>query len=1097
MRCSNCQTQNPDNHRHCSNCGAALTGCKHCGFDNSPEANFCGGCGRPVSANSVAESKPVVSAERRFTTILFCDLIGSTQLSTSLDPEDMRALIVDYHEMFRKVIEANDGFIAQYLGDGILAYFGYPTAHEDDAEQAVRAGLELIDTVAASEAQYEIRVGVASGMVVVGDLSGSNFFDREPAVGSTPNLAARLQGVAQAGWVVVSPTTRNLVRDQFEFEDLGPHDLKGFSEPVPLSRALSEQTGINRFEASRANRQLSSLAGRERELDQLMQCWDRAKSGSGQVVCLRADPGLGKSRLMLTLTASLENETFTALRYQCGPHFTNTALYPIISQIERSAGFRRGDTDEVKLDKLESLLAQSGSDDFAGTVRYIAALISILFGDRYAPIEESAERQRERTLNTLVAQIEALAAVQPVMLLFEDTHWIDPTTLELLTKIVDATTNLPVLLLATCRPEFTPPWQNAPSATTIELKPLADADSTRIIEDIVTQSVLPDAIKQGILKRGEGNPLFLEELTRAVIESGSDSNQIQRPEVPESLRTSLNERLDRDRSNKHVAQAAAVLGRDFTVDLLAAATQKRSTELGLVLERLIDANIIERTMDLMEPVYRFKHALLQDAAYESMLLIERANIHRRVAAALESGFPEIVENQPETIARHLTEAGENQRAIGYWQQAGERAAERAAHRDAADHFFKAISLLEDLPETIERHQLELALRGQYGFSYSASHGYAAPEVEKNQLRALELCELIGDPETVYAVKRRLCTFFIVRSEFGKAAELARQCVELGELRQRTDYLIEGYNALGYVLAYQAEFHDAMAALEKSAHLYRTQGGANFVYPTEQHPLLAVLTMMALVSSIRGQAQQAIKYIQEAIEIAKRLNNPFDLSYAENFFSQIEHIQGLPEDGQEHGRIGADIAEEHGFDLWACLNNFYAAFSNKDNRDIERRIELMNQNMAIQAFTGARLFLSFLYGSLAKSYLLAENHHEASAILQRAFQHAEQFNEKIYEPGLHRINGELQAAMGLVANACESFEIAATSARDMGAGVLELQALVSLFKLEQQQGITQTETKQKLAQVVEAFSSRGEHIPIMDEARTLLAGAAEKPASGAS
>ena len=1087
MRCRTCNTLNPENYRYCSNCGTDLTACNSCGFENSPEARFCGGCGQPRGEPSATTQRTVNAPERRFTTILFCDLIGSTQLSTTLDPEDLRSLIIGYHDMFRKVIEANDGFVAQYLGDGILAYFGYPTAREDDAERAVRAGLELVDKVAENDSSYEIRVGVASGMVVVGDLSGNNFFEREPAVGSTPNLAARLQGVAEAGWVVVSPTTRNLVRDQFEFEDLGQYDLKGFSEKVPLSRAICEQTGINRFEASRADRELSSLVGRERELEQLMRCWDQTKAGNGQVVCLQAEPGLGKSRLMLSMTAALANEQFSELRFQCGPHFSNTALYPIISQIERSAGFARGDSAENKLDKLEALLARAGSDDFEGSVRYIAALISILFAGRYAAIEESAERRKERTLDTLVKQIEALAASQPVLLLFEDVHWIDPTTLELLTMLVDAIENLPVQLLVTCRPEFIPPWQDAVHSTIIELTPLGETESIKVIDDISAPIVLPETTKLRILARSEGNPLFIEELTRAVVESESiDGRQANQLSVPESLKASLNERLDRDASNKNVAQIAAVLGREFTLDLLTAATQIRSTDLGIILERLIDANIIQRNMDLTEPAYRFKHALLQDAAYESMLLIERSKVHQRVADALESEFPEISEQQPETVAMHLTEAGDRQRAIGFWQKAGERAAERAAHGDAADHFSKALTLLEALPETIERHQLELALQGQYGFSRSASHGYAAPEVEKAQLRALDLCELIGDPETLYAVKRRLCTFFIVRSEFVRAGELARQCVELGQSRHRNDYLIEGYNALGYVHAYQGEFDDAMNALERSAELYRTEGGSNFVYPTEQDPLLAVLTLMAQVASIRGEMKRALEHVEEAVEIARRLSNPFDLAYAETFYSAIEHIQGLPEDGRSHGRIAAEISEEHGFAHWQAIGNIYAAFSAKDDAEINVRIQLMNQNISFLQLSGARLFVSFMFGCLAQSYLLAGLHRDANLALKKAFEHVKQFHERIYEPALHRIQGELQVAMGLTGNARQCFETSLATAADMGAKLFELQALISLFKLEQEDAGVTAETRASLAARLEEFASRGETSPDLDEARRLLA-----------
>lgn len=1085
MRCRNCDTPNPDTHRYCSSCGTKLGDCEHCGFENSPEASFCGGCGRALGTPATSPPQTSKPVERRHTTILFCDVIGSTALSTALDPEDLRALIVQYHALVGEVIEKNDGYVAQYLGDGILAYFGYPTAQEDDAERAVRAGLELIEAVANSDSSYEIRVGIASGMIVVGDLDGDADSDREPAIGSTPNLAARLQEVAQAGWVVISPTTRNLVGDQFEHEDLGLHELKGFAEPVQLWRALAENAGVSRFDAAHARLEVSPLIGRDSELANVMDCWDQAKAGNGQVVCIQGEPGLGKSRLMLALTTTLANEQHSTLNYQCGPHFRNTALFPIISQIERSAGFARGDSEEDKLDKLEALLARTGADNVGASVRYIAALTSILFVDRYAPIEESVGRQKEQTLNTLVAQISALAADRPLMVLFEDAHWIDPTTLELLVKVVAEVVNLRVLVLITSRPEFTPPWQEVAHATTILLRPLAESEGVGLIDDVAGAIALPERIKRSILDKSDGNPLFIEELTRTVVESESVGSQLAPSAVPESLQDSLNERLDRHSSNKGVAQIAAVIGRDFTSELLAAVTHIPPAELGIILERLIDANIIQRTAISGEHSYRFKHALVQDAAYESILLNERPALNQRVAIALETEFPEILEKQPETFARHLAAAGDKQRAIEYWQQAGERADERAAHAEAADHYLKALGLLEGLPETVERHGLELGLRGHYGFSLSASQGYAVPEVESAQLRALELCELIGDPETVFAVKRRLCTFFIVRCELGRAGELAHQCIELGHSRQRNDYLIEGYNALGYVHAYRGEFADAVEALERTILLYRTAGGGNFAYPTEQNPLLAALTLMAQVSCIRGDFKKALACVDESIDLANSLNKPFDLAYAENFYAAIEHIQGLPEDGRAHGRLAAEISEHHGFAHWLCIASIYAVFSNRDERGAEHAIDVINHNLAIHEFSGARLFLSFLLGCLAKSYLLAGRHNEASATLQTALDHVDSFQERIYEPGLYQLRGELHVAMGLTDKARQSFNHAIELARAQGAKLLELQALIALLKLEQAHGGTTDETGTSLAQLLEDFVHRGETSPDLDEAQRLL------------
>jgi class 3 adenylate cyclase len=623
--------------------------------------------GKPLSVDTATTSTapsphPEDRAERRQVTVMFSDLVGSTALSARMDPEDLREVISAYQKRVAETIQRFGGFVAKYMGDGVLVYFGYPQAYEDDAERAVRAGLELVAAVGAlkTHAPLRTRVGIATGLVVVGDLIGSGTSQEQAIVGETPNLAARLQGAAEPNTVVIAESTRKLVGNLFELQDLGAHDLKGITGPVRAWAATRPSSVEIRFEALHASG-VTELVGREEELELLLRRWSKAKSGQGQVVLLAGEPGIGKSRLTVALLERLASEPHTRLRYFCSPQRTDSAFFPIISQMERAARFGHNDTVQVKLDKLDALLTQSS------TTRRDAALLSEMLSlpndERYPALELTPQQRRQKTLEALHAQVETFARKSPVLMVFEDAHWSDPTSLEAFGRAVNRIASLPVLLLITFRPEFEAPWIGQPHVTSFTLNRLARREVEGLIDCVAGNKPMRASIRQEIIERTDGVPLFVEEMTKAVLEAQSQS-AARRTAVPSStiaipatLHASLMARLDRlGGLAKEVAQIGAVIGREFSHALLAAVARKREVELQAAIDRLMQSGLLFQK-GLSQATYVFKHALVQDAAYGSLLREPRRALHARIVEILESQFADTVESQPAMLARHCTEAG--------------------------------------------------------------------------------------------------------------------------------------------------------------------------------------------------------------------------------------------------------------------------------------------------------------------------------------------------------------------------------------------------------------------------------------------------------
>jgi class 3 adenylate cyclase len=657
-------------------------------------------------------------AERRQLTVMFCDLVGSTALSARLDPEDLREVVGAYHRCCADLVTEAGGFVAKYMGDGVLAYFGYPQAHEHDAEHAVQAGLALVEAApkltTAAGVPLQVRVGIATGLVVVGDLIGAGAAQEQVVVGETPNLAARLQALAEPDAVVIADSTRRLLGNLFELKDLGARDLKGIAGPAQAWAALRASSVESRFDALHTTG-LTALVGREEESELLLRRWSRAKTGEGQVVLLSGEAGIGKSRLTAALLEPLASEPHTRLRYFCSPQHMDSAFHPVIGQIERAAGLVYDDKPQAKLDKLDVLLAQTSTSPQDAAL--FAEMLSLPNDGRYPALDLTPEHRRQRTLEALMSQLAGLARHQPVLMIFEDAHWIDPTSVEVLGRTVERIKTLPALLIVTFRPEFNAPWVGQPYVTSLTLNRLGEREAAAIIVRLAADKALPADVMAQIVERTDGIPLFVEEMTKAVLEAESEGaarrTVATAPSpalaVPASLHASLMARLDRLGPAKEVAQIGSAIGREFSHALLASVVRKPEAELGSALDRLVQAGLLFRQGVPPQASYLFKHALVQDAAYGTLLREPRRALHARIAETLESEFSEIAESQPEILAHHCTEAGLIEKAAGLWGKAGQRSLARSALVEAAAQLTRALDQIATLPGTaaLRREQIKL------------------------------------------------------------------------------------------------------------------------------------------------------------------------------------------------------------------------------------------------------------------------------------------------------------------------------------------------------------------------------------------------------
>jgi class 3 adenylate cyclase/tetratricopeptide (TPR) repeat protein len=1042
-----------------------------------------------VAAAAPAAPRPLDTAERRQLTIMFCDLVGSTALSTRLDPEDMHEIVGLYHRRCADLITGAGGFIARYMGDGVLAYFGYPHALEHDAERAVRAGLSVVEAVpmlkTAAGAPLQVRVGIATGLVVIGEL-GAGAAQEQAVVGETPNLAARLQALAEPGAVVISSSTRSLTGGLFEYRDLGTVALKGFAEAVPAWQALGASAAESRFEALRAS--TTPLVNRFEEIDLLLRRWQRAKDGAGSVVLISGEPGIGKSRIAETILERLSGEPHTRLREFCSPHHQDTALYPSITQLERAAGLRRDDTDEQRLDKLENVLALA-ADDVGEVVPLLADLLSIPTGDRYPALDLTPQKRKEKTLRALVARIEGPTARQPVLLLIEDMHWSDPTSLELFELIVGRAPSLPLLAIVTFRPEFEPPWAGHPQVARISLDRLPRQLRAEMIANVTGGRVLPQDIADQITDRTDGVPLFIEELTKAVVESGqlveAGDRYVARGPVsplgiPTSLQESLLARLDRLAPTSDVAQIAAALGRQFSHELISAVAAMPPQQLDDALAQLVNAELIFRRGTPPDAEYTFKHALVQDTAYGTLLRSRRQQIHARIAATLEDQFPDIVLAQPALLARHCAEAGLGGKAVVYWLKAGQQALVRSAPTEAAAQLRKGLDALEGLPDGPRRRQQELDLLLALGSALTATKGYSAPEVGETYARARALAEQIDRPEYLWPVFLGQSSFHRVRGEHRLALTLAEQLEKIGEARSDVAAQLVGRWANGRSRLFLGDFVAARALLER-CHGLADPAPRGGVIPSADI-FAMMLVYLAWTLAVLGYIDQARARLNEALSEARRLRHAQTLANVLLSANPVERITGSPE-MQRHAEELLALSTERGLPLSLGWATAYRGASLIALGQEDEGLPLITEAMAGIRATGAVTGTPNMLMMLAGAYARLGKPVDGLSCLAEAAEIIERTDERYGEAELHRLRGDLQDAAVDPSAAERSYHEAIAVAKLQGAKLFELRASVSLARLWDKQD-RRGEARNLLPPIYGWFTE-GFDAPDLKEAKALL------------
>ena len=1178
MQCPNCAGENREGAKFCNECAAPLSlRCLACGTENRPGAKFCNECAALLTTEETAkrrngetakklttssDARPQTldarrqtldsarpEAERRQLTVMFCDLVGSTALSEQLDPEELREVVRAYQQVSATVIGRFAGHIAQYLGDGLLVYFGYPLAHEDDAQRAVRAGLEIVGVLRGQgsgvggqeKQQYltvrlsqplQVRIGIHTGLVVVGEMGGGGKHE-QLALGDTPNIAARVQGVAEPDTVVISAATHRLIEGYFTCRALGAQTLKGLSTPVPVYQVLGESGVQSRFEVA-ITTGLTPLVGREQEVGLLLERWEQVKEGAGQVVLLSGEAGIGKSRLVQALKEQVARGAHARIECRCSPYYQNSALYPVIEHLQRLLQFRREDTPQEKLRKLEETLGQYA---FARreAVPLFASLLSLPLPNLYPPLTLTPQKQKQKTLEAVLAWLLEEAERQSTLSVWEDLQWADPSTLEFLNLLIDQAPTARILVLLNFRPDFSPPWATRLHLTQLTLSRLARKQVEVMIERVTGGKALPAEVLGQLVTKTDGVPLFVEELTKMVLESGllreaDSSYELTGPlpplAIPATLQDSLMARLDRLATVREVAQLGATLGREFPYELIQAVSPLDEASLQRDLARLVEAELLYQRGQPPQARYIFKHAMIQEAAYQSLLKSRKQQYHRRIAQVLEERFPETRETHPELVAHHYTEAGLREQATPYWHKAGQRAIERSANIEAIRHLTKGLELLKTLPDTVERTQQELTLQITLGPALMATKGYAAPEVESAYARARALCQQMGETSELFPALLGLSTFYLIRGEFHTARELGEQLLSLAQRVHDSALLVEAHYVLGTTLFHLGELAPAKEHLEQGIALYDPQQHRFLAFRYGQDPGVFCLCYMVRILCFLGYPDQALQRSQEALALAQELSHPFSLALAFTFAALAHQLRREGHAAQEQAEAVIALCTEQGFAFYLAMGTILRGWALTVQEQGEEGTAQMRQGLAAWRATGAELFRPHLLALLAEAYGKVGQAEEGLSVLGEALAAAHKSGKRFYEAELYRLKGELTLAQSSVQSLASSvkkssrfkvqgstfpapnpapntqhltpstqhptpstqeaeacFRQAIEIARSQSAKAWELRAVMSLSRLWQQQG-RQEDARQMLTEIYGWFTE-GFDTADLKEAKALL------------
>lgn len=1101
MECKKCRFTNPTGMRFCGQCATPLNIiCPSCGFENPFDFEYCGQCAtslsspiqHPQSAATISIPQPNIAyesvptspsqppnklsprlstaksqdAERRQLTVLFCDIVGSSALSERIDPEELRDIMGDYRSTCSEIVSRYDGHVAQYLGDGILIYFGFPHAHEDDAQRATHAALEITKRIrqhsypvqTGDNIQLAVRVGVHTGLVVVGEIGGGD--KRSMALGETPNIAARIQDHATKNTVVISEDTFELLGNRFDCESLGNHPLKGFSQPLELFRVTKARTQQNRFSEKQQRTQVK-LVGRSQETDLLLERLNQARKGIGQVVLLTGEPGLGKTRMIEMLCDMASGEQCVILDCCGSPYYKNSFLYPIMDLVRRITGLDNITNKREQFSRLEQTIATLGMNTQKVTP-VLAELLSIPIPN---PNEAQADdvaftphQKKRQILDTLVELLQTLAQQRFVLLIVEDLQWVDPSTIELLSILVDQSGLSNIFAAFTFRNEFPTPWQPRANLTQITLNRLTQKQSGSLIRQLCLQKTLPMEVFAEIINKTDGIPFFVEELTNTVLRSTlliekddhfelrSSMSQLG---IPATLKDSLMSRLDNLGDDKELAQLSATLGREFNHELLSAASTQDETSFQSSINRLINAELFSQRGKPPKAHYRFQHALLREAAYHSLLNRTRQKYHQRIASLIKERFPIIAAENPEVLAHHCTEAGNNTDAINYWLAAGRYAIQRSANFEAAAHLNNGLAILNKIPNTPQTDLYELAIQTTLGLAVIMSKGYAAPEVETAYARAHNLCKSITDENTVFPVLCGLWEYYIVRADLSEALKLANELQQLAKKSPIPDLLDEAQRALGTTQFWKGEFSEALKNLELPTNKDTEHSSPpSSLVSYSQDARVAAHANASCVLWLLGKPRQAIQRGQRALELAKRLAHPFSQAYALNFLGTLSQLCGDHALTYQYADAQIGLSETYGFPFWTATGRMLKAWSESLNHPLEVTCQTFQQALNDYERSGNRLALSYFRAILTTLYQTAGQLENAQRVIETALNEANDTGEGFFSAELLRLKGELVLALNSQDDVnAESFFIRAYQhAISQDSHTLALRAATSLARL---------------------------------------------------
>ena len=1006
-----------------------------------------------------ASAAEAAGAERRLLTVMFCDLVGSTELATRLDPEDLRDIIAKYHACVAEVLTRFGGFVAKYMGDGILAYFGYPQAHEEDAEQAVRAGLAIVAAMARLDLpqRLQVRLGIATGLAVVGDLIGAGAAQEQAVIGETPNLAARLQGLAAPDGIVIADATRRHVGGLFELRDLGPQALKGFSGAPRAFEVLTESEVGSRFEALRS--QSTPLIGRDEEIELLLRRWDQAKTGEGRAVLISAEPGIGKSRLTEAFEERIAPQPHRRLRYFCSPHHQDSAFYPIIGHMERAAGFARDDDTATRLRKLGDMAAKTGMPD--DDVALLADLLSLPGNDTESAPDLTPQRKKEKTFDLLTRALEAAARQQPLLMVFEDIHWIDPTSRELLDRTVARVERLPALLLATFRPEFQPPWIGQAYVTLMTLPRLGRRQGEALVRQLAGNAAeLSADLLDEIVARTDGVPLFLEEVTKAILESadvagaGGARNALStipghRGAVPATLQASLMARLDRlGPEAREIAQTGAAVGREFSYDIVTAVASRPEADTRAAFERLVASGLVFQRGNPPTADYQFKHALVQDTAYGTLLRGPRQALHERIAAAIETRTPDRAEREPEILAHHLAEAGRFQRAATFMLEAGRRTAARSANIEAIAHLRRGVEILGGQPDSDERMRLELALQLALSPAVMATRGFGAPEAQAAYHRARELSETLQDSRSLFAALWGLWLALGQTEEAGHRRTLVDELFRVAEPLHDSGLVLQAHHAAWATLMFEGDLAASREHAEQGLKIYdREKHGRHALLYGGHDPAVCGTGQDGIAFWVLGFPERAAQSVRQSIAFADAIEHPPSLGHALWFTGVTHLLRREAASVRDTAERLIDLSRDRGLAQYAAIGAILRGWARAWSG--ERESGLVELRTAVEGYPSTAAVLMPLFSiALIDVELAAGNVERALTAAERTIG---QKREPIWAPDVLRARGDLRLAQDDAAGAVQLYNEAMALAHRRDAKSLELRAALCLARLYERDG----------------------------------------------